>query len=244
MFAQASTPPGRARVAVIAMCAAVGLMLAPASAMAGTYTAFNPPSLPEPPQEDILGTIYGGTFVPSGVDFTNGAITARRVFDQTVPNLPIDIITGTPTDADQIWTDGTAEITAQAMFALFPQSFGWNGGGLGTTYTELLTDADIGGAPVNLMVTGDFLWGINPGSPDMWWSLESNNSDNADHLLTYQIDGLGVSETVWLLFWEDQPFGASDLDYNDFVIELRAIPEPATLLLLSLGGLLVARRRR
>jgi len=51
-------------------------------------------------------------------------------------------------------------------------------------------------------------------------------------------------EAVWLLFWEDLP-SAGDADYNDFVVELRAIPEPSAFLLVG-GGLtaLAAIRRR
>ena len=93
---------------------------------------------------------------------------------------------------------------------------------------------------------GDFLWGSNPSSPDMWWSLESSNTDgNSDHLITYKIEGLGTSDTVWLLFWEDQATGASDRDFNDFVVEVRAIPEPATAMFLIFGGAsLILRRKR
>ncbi len=243
-----SVGAGRARFAAAMSVVALCMVLAPSAAFAGAfgYTAFNEPvGGLEPNQPAILDTIYGGTFVASGVDFTNGAITARRVFDHGGGNLPLNIVTGNQTGVDQTWTDGTAMITAQAMFALFPQSFGWNGGGLGTTYTELLTDADIGGAPINLSVAGDFLWGINPGSPDMWWSLQTNNNDGAnDHLVTYAVEGLGIPETVWLLFWEDKPFATSDLDYNDFVIEIRAIPEPASAFLLAIGGLMLLKRRR
>ena len=62
-----------------------------------------------------------------------------------------------------------------------------------------------------------------------------------------QVEGLPDANgaTVWLLFWEDLP-DTGDADYNDFVIELRAIPEPSTLLLVAAGlaGLALSRRRR
>ena len=54
-------------------------------------------------------------------------------------------------------------------------------------------------------------------------------------MVTYFVEGLtGVDETVWLLFWEDQPCGG-DEDFNDFVVEVRAIPEPGTMLLVGAG---------
>jgi hypothetical protein len=39
-------------------------------------------------------------------------------------------------------------------------------------------------------------------------------------------------------------FSASDKDYNDFVVELKAIPEPATISLLGFGIFSLVRRRR
>lgn len=231
---------------VVALAAQVGL------AGGFSYTSFNDGiNVPlEPSHSQLLDDIYGGTFMSTGVggvDFTNGTITASRVFDAGGGLPMLHLVTGGPSGVDQIWTDGTATVTAEAKFALFGQSFGWNGGGLGTTYNELLTDADVGGPPVTFMVTGDFLWGIDPTTPNTWWSMQSNNTDGAgDHLITYQISGLGVPETVWLLFWEDEEVTTSDLDFNDFVIEVRAIPEPATAMLLLMGGAagLLRRRRR
>lgn len=212
-----------------------------------TYTSFNDGfNAPlEPTHSQILDDIYGATFVASGLDFTNGTVTARRVFDQGSIMETLHLVTGDQNGVDQVWTDGISTVTASAKFALLNQSFGWNGGGMGTAYTELLTDADVGGPGVPVNIMGDFLWGSNPSSPDMWWSQEPQNTDGADHLITYKIDGLGTADTVWLLFWEDTAATTSDLDYNDFVVEVRAIPEPATAMFLIFGGVsLILRRKR
>lgn len=48
----------------------------------------------EPTQADILGDLYGGTFVANGLDFSNGSITATRIDDDIDKSLPV---TGTPT---------------------------------------------------------------------------------------------------------------------------------------------------
>ncbi|MFQ5501404.1 MAG: DUF4114 domain-containing protein [Phycisphaerae bacterium] len=212
-----------------------------------TYTSFNDGfNAPlEPTHSQILDDIYGATFVASGLDFTNGTVTARRVFDQGSIMETLHLVTGDQNGVDQVWTDGISTVTASAKFALLNQSFGWNGGGMGTAYTELLTDADVGGPGVPVNIMGDFLWGSNPSSPDMWWSQEPQNTDGADHLITYKIDGLGTADTVWLLFWEDTAATTSDFDYNDFVVEVRAIPEPATAMFLIFGGVsLILRRKR
>ncbi|PKL48087.1 MAG: hypothetical protein CVV39_04890 [Planctomycetes bacterium HGW-Planctomycetes-1] len=74
-----------------------------------------------------------------------------------------------------------------------------------------------------------------------------------DHMVTYKMEGLPgrEEESVWLIFMEDRPFvlydgcnwvKASDRDYNDFVVEITAIPEPATLCLFAIGTLLLRKR--
>jgi hypothetical protein len=58
-------------------------------------------------------------------------------------------------------------------------------------------------------------------------------------MVTYRVTGLDTYETVWLLFWEDLPKNSSDLDYNDLVVEIRALPEPATLAWSTMGALVM-----
>ncbi|MBW2722950.1 MAG: DUF4114 domain-containing protein [Deltaproteobacteria bacterium] len=227
--------------------AALLSLFATSSAHAFSYSSILPPPGAELTQVQIMDLIYGGTFVQSGVDYSNGSIDLVRVWDADATAGPLDLILGDPSlDIDQIWTDGIATVTAQAKYAALGQSFGWNGGGtLGAGYIELLTDADIGGASVEINVMGDMLWGVSPSSGDTFWSKDSENSDAFDHLITYQVLGLGGSPTVWLQFWEDLPSSGSDFDYNDFVIEVQAVPEPGTGLLLAVGvSILTGTRRR
>ena len=204
----------------------------------------------EPSHATILGDTYGGTFTGSGTDlgdglwtiFSNDSITASRVYDFDGEDEIINLFNGNQTNVDQIWSDGMAKITAEARYGELGQSFGWNGGGLGTDdYYEILTNADIGNGPVEIPIHSEqFLWGIRPGGVNKIWSKNSCNADG-DHLVTYHIDGASLNgETVWMLFWEDAVAGD---DYQDFVVEVRAIPEPNTLLLLGLGGLLLRKRK-
>ena len=241
---------------VVALSAAALLLALPVGAAWGQdYTGFGPGS-GEATHLDIISLIYaseGGTFVEDGLDFNNGlGVTVSRVFD-TNGGMTLDILLGDETGVDQVWTDGSAMVSAQAKFASLTQSFGWNdNGGNGDipyTYTQLLTEANIGGPAVDVEITGDFLWGIQPNG-DTWWSRIDQNSDDTDHLMTYFVEGLSdlaMGEKAWLLFWEDLDYSApSDGDYNDFVIELRAIPEPGTLFLVGAGlaGLAAFRQRR
>ncbi len=130
---------------------------------------------------------------------------------------------------------------------------------------------------VTLNISGDFLWGCWPtdrykwqwdndygcnhwwdiyeqcwyrdwSSNPKWWSMNSKNADGKDHMVTYKIGGLGSPQTVvWLIFMEDLNLYQADKDYNDFVVQIsavpRIVPEPATIALLTLGGLVLFRRK-
>jgi hypothetical protein len=242
----------RSSAALVVMLALVmGWGTSPALADYGYSTVQAPPG-GELAHAAIFGNVYGGTFTGSGTNmgddvwtiYSNGSITAYRVFDFDDENEYIHIVNGDQTDVDQIWTDGEASVTAAAKYASYEQSFGWNGGGLGQDYIELLTHLDVGNGPVELSIPADpFLWGNRPNGYE-WWSKNSYNSDD-DHMVSYYIDGASVSgETVWMVFWEDVGSGTWDQDYNDFVIEIRAIPEPGSMLLFGLGTIALLRKRK
>lgn len=234
----------------------LGLLLVPAGTALGYgYTDVNTPPSSEDNHLEILTIIYGGNWSydlldPDGVDLVNDAgITAKRVYDFNSGDEIIHVLNGDESNVDQIWTDGIVTVTAQVKYAMYDQSFGWNkgeGGGLATNYYELLTDADLGQPGIEIDITGNFLWGIQPNG-DEWWSKISLNWDNKDHMVTYFVEGVpGLEdETVWLLFWEDYRC-LGDEDFNDFVVQVQAVPEPGTAFLLGavLAGLAVVRRRR
>ena len=241
------------RAAVVApVIAVLGLALAAGSAWGYGYTNVNAPPVGEASHQEILTDIYGGTWSADGVDFTNGVITAKRVYDFDGSDEIIHVVMGDETNVDQVWSDGAIYVTAEAKYAEFNQSFGWNGGGSGTTYYPLLTEADVGGPAKEINISGDFLWGIQP-TPGhswygyTWWSKQSLNESpyfGKDHMVTYLVEGLAdVEGTVWLLFWEDYPCGG-DEDFNDFVVQVTAIPEPSTALLLGAGLVAFGLRRR
>jgi hypothetical protein len=80
----------------------------------------------------------------------------------------------------------------------------------------------------------------------VWWSLQSANGVGAlDHIVTYKIEGADLyGEVMWLMFMEDSPTSPANWDFNDFVVEVTVVPEPATICLFGLGGLALLRKRK
>ncbi|MCP4711509.1 MAG: DUF4114 domain-containing protein [Planctomycetes bacterium] len=163
-------------------------------------------------------------------------------------------------DNDSIWTDGIALGSAEAKFAGYSQEFGYDqhdAGGNRAGYIPWIQVSGNGflGAGMSYSYVGSaartfkptWEWartGNNPAPPyNIWYS--GSNADNQDHMVTYQITGLadGAQYTTWLFFWDDQVYGGTDRDFNDFVLEVKAevnnpgprIPAPGALVLGSLG---------
>ena len=163
---------------------------------------------------------------------------------------------------DQVWHDGIANLNARARYAGYSQNFGYYQGadGPGTGFTSgtlvsvdtnpfLGTGESFG--PTNIV--GEWRWGRTGTTTNS--SLDGENVDGLDHMVTYQITGAGLLDlgyaadaTVWLLFWDDQDFPDTDRDFNDLTVEIVAVamsvPLPAPLAIAGVGLFGVMLRRR
>lgn len=253
--------PKKSNVSVLLFVASLITVVLSMPAFAA-YTEIKAPPIGEKSHIDILNDIYPGLFSPSGDDlgnglsseFTNGlGVTAYRIDDydagQEGLGTKIDVLTGGPGDMDQLWSGSVVTITAMETQAEFNQTLGWNSGD-GTNFSKIL---EWGQDPVeNFELENEFLWAdkaFNRWETSIWWSNMADNVGGSDHMVTYKVEGLStpgyLNTVVWLLFWEDSTPCRWDQDYNDFVVEIKTIPEPATVCLLGLGGLiLVCRGRR
>ena len=201
-------------------------------------TALTGPAGAKVSHQDILNSLYGGGFSASGLNFSNGSITATRIDD----------------NADQVFSFESFSATAKGRFASWDQQFGVVGGD-GQFQKLFQVDGrgtDVTGTASNVQISGDFLFARN-GTGGLVTSDPLLNRHGEDGMVTYLLDGLdGISGTALLLFFEDiRGFGPAR-DFNDLIVEVIgqpggssvAIPSPAAAGagLLLLGALAFRRR--
>jgi hypothetical protein len=245
------------------ICTFIGAAASPALA---TYTNINAPFTGEDSQPQIISEVYGGNFTPVGLNYTNGTITATRVEDvfnssaTPTPTSPLDIAGNVGND-DQVWHGDFISATTEAIFADYTQEFGYYAGASGGKFVSLMDPSgkgfniSNGTVPLTGLSSDTIRWARNGAQGGLVDSTNSNNADGQDHMVTYRIDGLpdesqGID--TWMVFFEDQLTSqGSDFDYNDLAIQIKgkpeltvSVPEPTSLALLSIGGLLGMTRRR
>jgi hypothetical protein len=242
------------KLILLASLMAMGMFSMPAQAV--YTTVYNPPGS-EAYMTDILDHIYGGSFITHHLQgasvYTNASgVIATRVSDDGLGGL-LNLISGTPTSADdKIWTDGIASLTVEARFAAYSQQFGYDtGSGYTKVFDVIGSGFSVTGSGTVTFTPGSTWNWVRSGTGGTWYSDPSKNDDRIDHMVTYQITGLGDGLTTWLVFWEDIKGGymvyGSDRDFNDMVVEIKAapiIPSPGAILLGGIGVCLVGWMRR
>jgi hypothetical protein len=243
---------------LVSILAQISLLTAAARA---DFTHINPPAGPSPEfpngeqsHAQIIGHRYGGTFqaVAGSKDFSNGLLRAERVPDSIngQSGTPLQL-NGIITEAhrgqmtDQLWQNAFDFPEAEAVFASFPQEFGYlDGSGEGPgTFNSLLRITGLGyGVEINqpfplLPQNKELRWadrsqGRPPYPPRQLSSRNADNLDVRDHMVSYLIRDenppLGQPAVVrWLLFFEDllagEPF--EDFDFNDLAVEVKVVNE-------------------
>jgi hypothetical protein len=125
-------------------------------------------------------------------------------------------------DVDQWWINRDGAATARARFAGSTQTLGFidasqvlqplfteTGDGFAVSGTGTLPHEDA--LPI-------FRWGLQPSGAPQWSSHPRDNTDRADHMVTWLIaDGPGTGNLV--IAWEDLS-GLGDRDYQDLIVEL------------------------
>ena len=187
-----------------------GAAISVAGASHASLTTIQSPPSREANQAQILSHFYGGTFVASGNDFTNGSLTAVRL------------------GKDATFDGGNFAVQTIAKFANRSEGFGFVPGSSGGAYHKLFevagADFSANGASDVDTGSGSFRWAMN-GVSAVYTSNQANNPKNQDAAVTYQIDGTADHLTHYALFWEnlnaDEPAGVKTRnDFNDLVVDV------------------------
>lgn len=218
-----------------AMMAGAGCVTIGAAGSAGAgFTTIAPPFIGEVGHEQVLESVFGGDFVASGLDFTNGTVTATRVND----------------DDNQLFTIPVLDAEAEAVFASLDQTFGYlpgpSGGDFVTIFDVSGQDFAVTGSVSGLTIEDQPFRFARMGVNGVDSSLDADNG-GLDKLVTYEIGGLDTDGAVTLLFFEDILGTAADDDFQDLVVKVtaRPIPTPAAFGagVVLLGALTLRRRR-
>lgn len=189
---------------VLTLVTAIASIIAARPAMA-SFTTIHGTAPAEDTRSQILSHTYGGSFHASGMNLTNGTVLATRVDDS----------------ADQVWHQPITSANAVARFGSYSQSFGSEAGSAGGSFQKLFDVHGYGfnviGSATGLNLGPDFRL-AHGGQGGVDSSLNADNAHGADHMVTYQISGLGDGLRTYLLFFED----GHDFDFNDLSVQLKA----------------------
>jgi len=161
--------------------------------------------------EQILENTYGGNFVASGSNWTNGTITANRIDDSV----------------DQEWSAGNYDIHTVAKFSGYTQTLGIMSHS-DTTVHNLFSSSGFGlggTGSVNNCVMSDTFCFTRDGDSGLQMSEDNENSDGRDHMVSFQVSGLS-NDPTYLLFFEDLNLtntiggNRSYADFNDLVVQV------------------------
>jgi hypothetical protein len=117
--------------------------------------------------------------------------------------------------------------------------FGWVGydpltNSLTTGLNVIFTGSDTAGASATFTPSAFYLFFIQvPGTGDIYFTNSAFNK--GDSLAHFAIFDAGTAAGSYYLGMEDLRAGSSDRDFNDMVVYVSDVPEPASLMLLGSG---------
>lgn len=212
----------------------IGLSLSAGAALAdNNYTNVRDAGS-EPGHAAILSSALGGNFSASGLDFSNGSITAVR-------NRDAGRFSG-----DQIWSAGSYNAKIVGNHGSNDALFGYVNGNRGGSFQTLLNAEDVGSMASTTM-DEDFRWAIKVDGFiwDHVYTSREHDNYGKDMMVSYSLYNGAGSMIGSMLFFEDKKH-FSDKDFNDVAVLLSIVPSPQAAglgALALLSGLSLIRRR-
>lgn len=214
---------------------AIGLSLLAGSALADGFTGVHAPPGVERTHAQILSDALGGAFSASGLNLTNGSVTAYR--NQDVGGLG---------STDEVWKArkyrakliGNEDYGRVSDFGYVDRAHS-NGRPFVSVFSTDTVDAR-----AFLDMEHQFRWAILRSDGEVFTSLASDQHGR-DQMVSYSlVNSLGESIGS-VLFFEDHLL-SDNKDFNDVAVMLTLTPTPqaASLGALGLMGIAVGGRRR
>ncbi len=208
----------------------------------------------EPSLASALNSAYGAGAVNIEGTFTLGDYTFERLHDTGAAGL-VDLQNPFGfAGAAETFADGVTDFEARVRFAANTNTLAWKDTASGVeqdilTFTGPNNQVNPG-LTTTASLSTDFsfvLKGPDTG-PAGYSSIAANNGAAGDRLVVFALSRNTDGRQGLLLAWEDRDVNAAgEDDFQDFVVELLAIPSPSAVLLglVGLSGLAgVARRFR